>query len=420
MIDSVLRSVRKDFDRAIFYWLVLMLSCMFVYLFFHLSVSEEVGVHFIYSDSGLPLNLLIFDVAICMIIILLANDFYIRQKARELGVMLVCGSTFVDLVKYLLAQTTFLLLTAVPVGVVLGRLSMPLVNIAMSAAAGTNVVIHPKPSAVIGTVLVIGFEMVWITILNLSFCFRNSIYSFLHGEDKIFTPLRLGGKAKKVVGFLNYIFPITYLACPVFIYTHSGNSNDMLVYGMLGTISLLFTIIKVISPYLKYAIVDNWSNDGEKTVYIGFFREDLKIVQIYLGLFIVTSIILSTTIGSVTDNSGYMTLCMISFVMLSPLMAMALMFRYSTEVVSRKRLFVMLDKLGFLEEQLNNIVRKEVILLYTFITLTSLLYVFVTVITLLHAGHLPASILSFILLAFLIPLIITGFISYFYYRKSVR
>ncbi|MCF0114965.1 MAG: hypothetical protein HUJ56_06385, partial [Erysipelotrichaceae bacterium] len=375
MINNIIRSVKKDFDRAIFYWLVLMLSCMFVYLFFHLSVSEEVGVHFIYSDNSLPLNLLIFNVAICMIIILLANDFYTRQKARELGVMCVCGSTFIDLVVYLLMQTTFLLLTAVPVGVILGRLAMPLVNIAMSAASGYPVVIHPKPSAAYGTILIIGFEMVWITICNLSFCFRNTINSFLHGEDSFITPLKLGGKAKKVVNLLNYIFPIAYFACPILIYTSSAESDNMLIFGIIGTISLLFTIIKVISPYLKNNIVKNWGDDGEKMCFIAFFREDLKLIQIYLGLFIVTSIILSTTIGSVTDNSGYMTLCMISFVMLSPLMAMALMFRFSTEVVSRKRLFVMLDKLGFLKEQLDSIVKKEVFLLYLFITLSSLLYV---------------------------------------------
>ena len=48
MIKDAARSLRKDLDRAVFYWIVFILSSMFMFTFFHLALSEAVGVTFIF------------------------------------------------------------------------------------------------------------------------------------------------------------------------------------------------------------------------------------------------------------------------------------------------------------------------------------------------------------------------------------
>ena len=64
MIRDAVRSLKKDLDRAVFYWIVFVLSSMFLFLFFHLSLSEAVGFTFIYSKNDLPTYLTVFDVLV--------------------------------------------------------------------------------------------------------------------------------------------------------------------------------------------------------------------------------------------------------------------------------------------------------------------------------------------------------------------
>ena len=93
MIKDAVRSLKKDWDRAVFYWIVFVLSSMFMFTFFHLALSDAIGVTFIYSNNDLPTYLTVFDVLICIIVIFLANDFYVKKKSGELAVILICGGT---------------------------------------------------------------------------------------------------------------------------------------------------------------------------------------------------------------------------------------------------------------------------------------------------------------------------------------
>ena len=40
MIKDAVRSLKKDWDRAVFYWIVFVLSSMFMFTFFHLALSD--------------------------------------------------------------------------------------------------------------------------------------------------------------------------------------------------------------------------------------------------------------------------------------------------------------------------------------------------------------------------------------------
>ena len=109
MIKDAVRSLKKDWDRAVFYWIVFVLSSMFMFTFFHLALSDAIGVTFIYSNNDLPTYLTVFDVLICIIVIFLANDFYVKKKSGELAVILICGGTYLQLVEFLLIQTGILI-----------------------------------------------------------------------------------------------------------------------------------------------------------------------------------------------------------------------------------------------------------------------------------------------------------------------
>lgn len=422
MIDTMFRSLRKDFDRALYYWFVLMLATMLMYMFFMLACSVELGGTFFSNnvdDNNFAMYLAFFNVVLCMIVMLMANDFYMKKKSRELAILLVCGCTFVDLVKFLLLQTVVLLASAIPVGFILGKIAFPIVNVAMSMTTGVPVVIHSTSEAWGGIAFTLIFEIVWIVLFNLSFCYQSSINSFLHDDLKPSQALKIGFTTKPWFKALSVAFPIAYFFCAYKMFMMWDDGISMIRFALIGVVALAGTVINVLFPLFKKFNFKLFGNNPNKLAYMGFFREDIRIIRYYLALFIVTSISLSTAISTIKGDTGHLTMILLSFVMLMPLMSLALMFRFTTEMSRRVKIFYTLDKWGFLPSAQNEIVIKEIILLYVFIAVTSLFYIVTGLVTLHIHGVIESFVVQIILAAFMIPLVITGVISYIFYRKTV-
>ena len=88
---DALRSLKKDIGRAFFYWLTFVLTTIFIFLFLNIAMSEAVGVTFVHTaNTDISTNVSLILIVICIVEIIFANDFYVRSKARDLAVRLVC------------------------------------------------------------------------------------------------------------------------------------------------------------------------------------------------------------------------------------------------------------------------------------------------------------------------------------------
>ena len=415
MIQNAIRSLKNDFDRTLFFWVVFVIASMFIYAFFHLSMSDVVGFSFFNGQNNISGYLTGFNVCLCMLVIFLANDFFVKKKSRDLAIMTVCGATFIDLVEFLMIQVVILLVTAIPTGIILGKIGFPIIEKAMGLVSGGPIKITSTNEAFWSTFGVMGFVVMWSTLVNLGYTYRCTAYTLLNGEQKVEVQMP---KLSHKLEFLRYGWLILYIGGAIGILLNGDNPGAMFALGGVGAVSLSGCIKKILYPYLDRVVQEKYCDDAEKMLYVGFFRADLKIVETYVILFIVTCILLATIIASSVQNSAQLMLCLVSFVMLVPLLALSLMFRFSVEVLDRRKYFKTLGQLGFMEDQLIRVMKKEVILLYGFIMVVSLLYVGSTVFALVTKNIMPLSISLTILAAFIIPLIISGFLSYWYYRRS--
>lgn len=416
MIRNGARSLRKDLDRAVFYWLVFILSSMLTFTFFHLALSEAVGVSFIYGDDDLPTYLTVFDVLICMIVIFLANDFYVKKKSRELAVLVICGGTYLQLVRFLLVQTGILMLFSIPVGIGLGRASFPLLSFLMETMSGCRMEIRLGTQPVVLTACVIFLEVFWCTMLNLGYTYRNSIHSLIHGEEKV--KLRLPA-ALKVKGFRR-VYPVLYFGCACLLYTCGRAPERMVFLGFAGTAGLWGSIQKVVFPWLEKGIMERWGDDGEKLVYMGLFRADLKMTLPYAALFICAANILCAMMAGTVEASAEFVLCLLSFAVLIPLLALSLMFRFAIEASGRRPEFMTLRKIGYSEEQLTKIRDRELLCLYGFIMVSALIYIVSIVTVLTMSKRIPGAIGAGVVAIFTGSLVVCGLINRRQYERSVR
>lgn len=414
MIKDAARSLRKDLDRAVFYWIVFILSSMFMFTFFHLALSEAVGVTFIYSNNDLPTYLTVFDVLVCMIVIFLANDFYVKKKSKELAVILICGGTYLQLVEFLLIQTGILMVFSIPAGIGLGCACFPLLSFLIKTMSGCEIQIVFGLQSVVLTASVIILEVFWCTMLNLGYAYRNSICSLLRGEEKI--KLRVP-KALRAKG-LRFIYPVLYFGCACLLHTCGKEPERMLLLGFTGTVGLWGSIQKIVFPWLEKGILDKWGDDGEKLVYMGLFRADLKMARVYIALFIAAANILCAMMAGTVEASAEFVLCLISFAVIIPLLALSLMFRFAAEVAGRVSEFRALRKIGYVDSRLKRIRDKELLCLYGFIMAAALVYIFNIVVVLCGGKFIPGGVGAGILLIFTGSLGVCGLISRRQYERS--
>ncbi len=412
MFKEAVRSLRKDLDRAVCYWMVFMLSSMFMYLFFHVSLSEAVGVSYIYGKNDMPTLLTTFDVAVCILVIFMANDFYVKKKSNELAVILMCGGTYLQLTQFLIFQTGILMALSIPVGVIAGKLCFPLLSVAFHYMTGYEISMASGGQPVILSSCIIGFEIFWCTFVNLGYSYRNSIYSLLHGEKKI----KMQFPKFFVVKALKYLYPALYLGCAALLYFCGSETEQMTVLGVLGLVGLCGTLDKVALPWLEKGGADKWVDDGEKLVYMGLFREDLKMAKLYIILFIAAAYILCSLTAGMVHKGTEFALCLLSFSSMIPLLGISLMFRFASEAAGRKDQFATLRKIGYAKGQIKIIVRRELLWLYGVIMAASLVYIFNIAAALCIYGLIPVTAAVALVVIFVVSLTICGCVNYRYNR----
>lgn len=422
MIKSAIRSIKDDFSRALFFWLTFVLTSMFMFLFFHVSYGQ--GVRFIHSKNDISTFVTILVVAICMIVIYFANDFYVKKKSKNLAVLLVCGGTFTQVAFFLLLQTIVLFILAVPCGITLALMFFPLMNQTLDIYLQSGVVIHMQSSAIVSTLVIIGVELIWCTILNLGYAYRSSIKNLIDDEKTIDKQL-LGFpiefqidhnkllKIKRVIAGSMFVIPI------LMIYLNGNDHQSIMIFAIIGMIGFYLCIGCYVVPFLDYAIKEKLISKPLSVIVYGFMRHDIILMKKNIILSIVSAVLLLSILLSCIHNPLEVMLSMISFVSINILLSLSIMFRFSTELVTRLHVFKSLSHIGYTLSQQKKIMKKEIISVYGFIICVCLLYMLNIFIVLYMNGYLNMYIIYGLLGAFLLPLLMCGFINYIYYRSVV-
>lgn len=410
---EAMRSIRNDPVRSFFYWLTFLLTSMFIFLFFTVSMSSSIGVTMIDAKNDIPTNLTLFSIVLCSIEIFFANDFFVKNKAKELAVRLVCGATYFQLAGFLLCQTCFLLITAIPIGILGGLALMPVLNQLISSWLHASFAIVISSQAVLWTVLVLGYVVFWTVILNLSFAYRNSAADLLNE-----TSIRMPQESFVSFSFQPKERTQKILALALFVLPLLGFFDDRSVYLLCTALSLIglnSVIAKIIMPFLEKQIADH-DDDAEKIAYLGFFRNDLKILKLNILLFVVCSMILVSVLVS-AKNPLDVILTLITYVAMNALLSLSILFRYATELASRKKAFRILSHLGYLEKQEKRIRHQEIWHLYGFVIGIVSLYLILMIAGLMTHGEMTWPYAVFLLASALVPLFLCGMINERFYHR---
>ena len=405
IIHDAFMSLKNDMIHSFFYWLTFVISSMFIFLFLVVSMSDAVGVTFVQAKGDVATNLAVFSSVLCMVEIVFANDFYVKSKSRELAVRLVCGATYVQLAQYLLSQTVFLVAIAIPVGILAGIICIPLIGGLMSKITGTPMSINITGEALIWTICILAFVVFWTLILNLSFAYRNSAAQLLNsqtiktGSSNPFLTAFLEDLNKGKQGTINRLICLGMFLIPIGLFYYSPSAS--MIFAAVSLVGLNNVIKNMAMPYLN-SHIEKHITDPEKTGYLGFVRHDLKILKTNLLLLIVTSVLLITILVATTSATDAV-LVLITYVAMSTLLSMAILFRYSSDLSFRKKYYRTLSHIGFMQDNEKRMITKEVFTFYGIVIALILFYVINLSASLIMGGSLSVTSMLILLISAVIP-----------------
>lgn len=421
ILHDAFSSLKHDLIHSFFYWLTFVISSMFIFLFLVVSMSDSVGVTFVQAKGDVATNLAVFSSVLCMVEIVFANDFFVKSKSRELAVRLVCGATYVQLAEYLLSQTVFLVLCAIPVGIVLGLVCLPLIGVLMNQLTGALFVINISSQAILWTIIILGFVIFWTLILNLSFAYRNSAAQLLNsqtiktGSSNPFLTAFLEDVTKGVRGKVALISGGLMFLVPIALFYYSPNGS--LVFAAVSLVGLNNLIKNAAMPYLN-RYIEQRITDPDQIGCLGFVRHDLKILKTNLLLLIVTSVLLVTVLVSTTKASDSV-LVLITYVAMSILLSMAILFRYSSDLSGRKKYFATMSHIGYMEGAERKMISKEVFIFYGIVIGLIQFYMINLSLSMVISHQLTLSSMAVLLISAVIPELACMFINRRFYLDVI-
>ena len=383
ILRDAMRSLRDSKANALFFGLTFYLTTTMLFLFFNMAESTKTAESEIYLTNGLAditklleqgnigNILMVIVVIICAADLFFSNDFFVKNKAKELGIRLISGATYTQLAGYLLIQTFLLILIAVPLGILTGYGGIRLFNGILSAqSADLSVGIHSYAMVEFTTVIL--FIIFWATLLNMSFAYKSgaallfsrNIQTIMKKESTFGSFAARFKWLRDAAGIIFAVFPL-YL-----IYTGSGTG----IYILLGCIGMYHTAVSVLPGILTAINRKKGTRDAVKVVSSGFMRSDIQVSGITIILIPLTlGIFLSFLTARNSDPVEFLLIYM-AYGFIAVMQAMTLMFRLNTVLALRKKEYVKLDQLGYAEEQRKAIRSREMRSFFLFVLCISLLY----------------------------------------------
>lgn len=407
-------SLKNDKTRSFFYWLTFLVTALFIFLFFSIGMSSDVGVTMFYAKNDIPTNLMLMSVLLCAVEIFFANDFYVRQKAKELSMMLICGAGYPQLAGFLLIQTGFLAITAIAAAVILGMAVLPFMEMVIRLWTGTVFHIQIQAQAVIWMSLLIGYVLLWTVVCNLAFAYRNSAVTLLQTDKKKVNREKLLQFSVKPSLRLRQILSLICMFLPIAGYYRVP--DGAILFSVISLVGLDGCIQNIVFPGIEKRI-KNRLDDASEVAILGFLRNDLTILKLNIYL-LAGCMILLISLLLTASSSLDMVMTMMAYTAMNILLAMSLTFRFSVEIVNRKKAFETLEDLGFTRKQLHGMVRKETGRLFYGMILIILFYLVNMLLSAGISGSLNQIGISFFLvLSAVLPVWICMLLSRHVYKR---
>lgn len=414
--------LKREFKKSIFYWLTMVFATAMCFVFFHIINNEYLVSHVPVQGGGswsqvvVPFSTIVSFLIIlfCCFMIFFANDFFVSKKTKEIAIITLSGCNAIRSTMYLIYQTTALAILASPLGVGLGYLLAPCVNSYMYEYLGVTSSIYYVPVAAISqTLILVVMVVIMLCVFASGYIYRNDI-KFLMSEDS-----KMEGSDTRKLKIPNAVYIFIYFFGIVMMFMDE-HSNTMYTVPSLVGIAGSIGIIKYVMPDTlskikqKYLLTKRYA-----LLYVSNLNYSIRRAVILIVIMSVSITGMVTILASQQNAPREYATSFIGYIVIVVLLVTSILYKFCMEAQSRKMLFFNMWKIGYTKMELKKIIRNEVFYFYLVLLMVPMLYVLFIAGSFVYHGEMSLLFACILVLIYTVPIMISGFISYGFYKKMV-
>lgn len=329
-------------------------------------------------------------IVLCCFDVFLAHNFYIVGKTKDMQVRMICGTSCLQMEKYLLYQTVLLALASVPVGIIFTACITPLINLFFPYLTEGAYLISLSFDGLLESASVTILLLIYICIIDVGFVYQNSSglvpsRGSEAGGEKIHT-IMIGDPNSC---FKKYFWAFLLCFSVILIYL---DYKAILIWTAFGMYSLI-KCNELVFPILFKKWIKSHENNIIDTAVSGFIRRDMHAVELDMIVFVISTVTFIVIYVSSQSNAAVLLTSLIAYILISLLQAMMIMFRFSIELSNRNLQFELLSYIGMDPSQERKIKEKEITGFYILAFVTVMLYAVSYLICAAIAGQIGVSII---------------------------
>lgn len=421
LIKFALSMLKREYKKSIGYSIIILLSLVICFIFIDfmnnlkLVDTDQVVGGGTFSDMDVPLSkgLPFIVIGICWIMILYASNYYLNKKRNEFALLYTGGGCWFDIAKYVLSQVLVILFIATPIALLIGTFALQQIYVYMYSYLNIHDAYLIPTTTYLYTIASLIPILMAIIVSVTGFTHRNSIQVLLgHAEE-------LGTLKVKKLKSISLIYIFIYIGGVISIFAQEHTLFAYIFPSMVGAFSMYGLTTKGIPKFIQI-----WKKHSglEKRYTVVSFSNYIVSLQgsILLIMFILVLVCaLFPILISQGDYTNEYITGVISYFVMIVLIVIGIVFKFSDNIITRKQEFDNMLKIGYIITELKKIILYEVLIYYMTIIILPLPYILGIGFRFVNYDNLTTTMFSFLLLIYIIPIILSAFITYYLYIKTV-
>lgn len=405
----------KEYKKGLFYCLTLTFATATSVIFFNIINHPLLKEELVPNTMNVTFSSIISFTVIILVtlVVIFANNFYLSKKTTEVTIVTLSGSGLFKLISYVTIQNLIWIIIAMPIGVLIGCLLIPLSNTFMNLQLNTSASTLYIDSTVFFQITYLAVALIIVNaVLNCGYLYRNQINDLLHSERKSTI------SNKGIIQFPSSITLFIYLLGLIMIIISPIKDQGFLVFAAIGAIGA----IGLVSRYIPQKIVKNINKHNDqkyKMIAKANLNFSIRKTTFLIGILTTATTIFVSSINDVIDKPQELVTIILANIVIIILMNISIIYKYFMEIFMRVSMFDALDKIGYTNKQILKIIKLEIIYYYTILTIIPGTYIVAILSKLLFDDIIDIMLVLLFLAMYMIPIIISAVICYIGYKKIV-
>ncbi len=411
VVRLAFQSLKSDKLKSLFYFLSFVLTTIFIFLFFNLTLNPHTGINLGGRDETIVTPIAVFVIFIAMLCVFMANDFYVHAKSKDISIVLMSGASVYKVGAYLLLQSLAIMVVAIPVGLLLAYFLVPVVNhicyLAFDYQGNINYI---SQNSYLATAIILFCEIGWCTYLNMGYCYRTNVNTMITDSIKM---ENFGFEIKKPS---NIVYLLAFII-PIFVFPFLSSVEDYLLLSLVGVFGLYGVIKHIVPEVLSRLQKDRGIENRYLLITFGNVKYDFQKIRMIVILVMMASIILMCSTLYTIMTPLVSMIVLLSYFSVMVLLSVTTIFKMGMELKNRQKAFTNLFYLGYRINELKKIINYEMIIFYGMIMIIPMVYQIIMVSRLYFLGLITPYLIIVMALIEIIPMLLCLIITtVMYYR----